>query len=59
MGSLASTGKVTLPSLKRAMAYGTVCASVNVEDFSFAGMRRTSRDQLERRLEEFIQFIEL
>jgi sugar/nucleoside kinase (ribokinase family) len=59
MGSLASAGKVTLASLKRAMAYGTVCASVNVEDFSFAGMRRTNREQLERRLAEFTQFIEL
>lgn len=57
MGSLASTGKVTLASLKRAMAYGTICASVNVEDFSFEGMRRAKREHIERRLEEFIQFI--
>jgi len=58
MGWLAATGKVTLASLKRAMAYGTICASVNVEDFSFAAMRRTSREQLERRMDEFIQFIQ-
>jgi sugar/nucleoside kinase (ribokinase family) len=58
MGWLAATGKVTLASLKRAMAYGTICASVDVEDFSFAAMRRTSREQLERRMDEFIQFIQ-
>lgn len=59
MGSLASNGKVTLSALKRAMAYGTVCASVNVEDFSFEGMRRATREGIERRMQEFIQFIEL
>lgn len=59
MGSLASNGKVTLSALKRAMAYGTVCASVNVEDFSFEGMRRATREAIERRMQEFIQFIEL
>ena len=58
MGWLAASGKVTLASLKRAMAYGTICASVNVEDFSFAAMRRTNREQLERRMDEFIQFIQ-
>jgi sugar/nucleoside kinase (ribokinase family) len=58
MGWLAASGKVTLASLKRAMAYGTICASVNVEDFSFAGMRRTNREQLERRMDEFLQFIQ-
>ncbi|MBI3818144.1 MAG: sugar kinase [Planctomycetes bacterium] len=59
MGSLAAAGKVTLSTLKRAMAYGTICASVNVEDFSFAAMRRTNREQVDRRFEEFLQFIQI
>lgn len=59
MGSLAAAGKVTLSTLKRAMAHGTICASVNVEDFSFSAMRRTSREMIDRRLEEFLQFIQL
>lgn len=59
MGSLAASQKVTLATLKRAMAYGTICASVNVEDFSFAAMRRTNREMIEKRLEEFMQFIQL
>lgn len=59
MGSLASAEKVTLSTLKRAMAHGTICASVNVEDFSFAAMRRTTREQIDRRLNDFLQFIQL
>ncbi len=59
MGYLASMGKVTLASLKRAVAYGTICASVNVEDFSFHAMRRTSRAQIDARYEEFLQFVSL
>ncbi|MFN0205384.1 MAG: PfkB family carbohydrate kinase [Planctomycetota bacterium] len=58
MGWLSACGKVTLSTLKRAMAYGTICASVNVEDFSFAAMRRTDRGRIERRMEEFEQFIQ-
>ncbi|MBL8692706.1 MAG: sugar kinase [Planctomycetes bacterium] len=59
MGALASAGRVTLPALKRAMAYGTICASVNVEDFSFEAMRRTDRQAIEKRFEEFLHFITL
>jgi sugar/nucleoside kinase (ribokinase family) len=59
MGWLSACGKVTLSTLKRAMAYGTICASVNVEDFSFNAMRRTDRGRIERRMEEFEQFIQL
>jgi sugar/nucleoside kinase (ribokinase family) len=58
MGSLAASGAVTATTLKRAVAYGTVCASVNVEDFSFDGMRRTTREALDKRLQEIIQFVQ-
>jgi sugar/nucleoside kinase (ribokinase family) len=56
MGYLASVGRVTLWSVKKAMAYGTICASVAVEDFSLSNLQRTTRAQVEQRFEEFVQF---
>jgi len=53
MGCLASAGAVTPANLRRAIAYGTVIASYNVEDF---GVRRTvslTLADVERRLEAF------
>ncbi len=53
MGYLADVGVVTPADMRRAIAYGTVIASFNVEDF---GVRRTAaltRDEVEARLEEF------
>jgi sugar/nucleoside kinase (ribokinase family) len=53
MGYLASVGKSDPASLKAAMAYGTVVASFNVEDFSLRRFQRTDRDQIDRRLETY------
>jgi sugar/nucleoside kinase (ribokinase family) len=53
MGYLASTGKSDQAGLKRAMAFGTVVASFNVEDFSLNRFQRTGRDEIERRLESY------
>src|SRR3954466_9082476 len=53
MGYLASTGKTDPATLKRAMAYGTVVASFNVEDFSLRRFQRTIRDEIEHRLESY------
>jgi len=53
MGYLAKSGKVNSLNLKKALAYGTVAASFNIEDF---GLNRTSRlrqQDLTRRLNEF------
>ncbi len=53
MGYLAKAGRINSLSLKKALAYGTVAASFNVEDF---GLRRTSKLRsvdLERRLIKF------
>ena len=38
---------------RRAMAYGTVVASFNVEDFSLRRFQRTDRDEIDRRLEQY------
>ena len=53
MGYLASVGKADPASLKRAMAYGTVVASINVEDFSLRRFQRTDREEIDRRLEAY------
>ena len=53
MGYLASTGKTDMASLKTALAYGTVVASMNVEDFSLRRFQRTERAEIDRRLETY------
>ena len=53
MGYLAATGKADPASLKTAMAYGTVVASLNVEDFSLRRFQRTDREEIDHRLESY------
>jgi cytidine kinase len=53
MGYLASVGKTDMASLKTALAYGTVVASLNVEDFSLRRFQRTERPEIDRRLEMY------
>ncbi|HEV3165520.1 MAG TPA: PfkB family carbohydrate kinase [Isosphaeraceae bacterium] len=53
MGYLASVGRTDASALKTAMAYGTVVASFNVEDFSLRRLLSTDRDQIDRRLEAY------
>jgi len=56
MGYIAEKGSTTFADLKRAMAYGTVTASFNVEDFSLDNFKRISRSDIDRRFEEFLAF---
>jgi sugar/nucleoside kinase (ribokinase family) len=53
MGYLASIGRTDASSLKMAMAYGTVVASLNVEDFSLRRFQRTDRDEIDARLDKY------
>lgn len=53
MGYLASQGNFEPRTLKEAMAYGTLVASFNVEDFSLDRMKRIERADLDRRMEEY------
>ena len=53
MGYLAECGNFDSPTLKKALAYGTVVASFNVEDFSLQRMRQIDRSQIDERLEEY------
>ena len=53
MGYLAECGSFDPRSLKKALAYGTVVASFNVEDFSLQRLRQIDRPQVDERLEEY------
>ncbi len=53
MGYLASTGKTDMATLKTALAYGTVVASLNVEDFSLRRFQRTERGEIDQRLASY------
>jgi sugar/nucleoside kinase (ribokinase family) len=59
MGYLASCDQVTLWNIKRAMAYGTVAASLNVEAFGVDGLAAASRERLDRRYRDFVEFVSL
>jgi sugar/nucleoside kinase (ribokinase family) len=53
MGYLASQGNFEPRTLKEAMAYGTLVASFNVEDFSLDRMKQIERADLDRRMDEY------
>ncbi|MDD5130017.1 MAG: PfkB family carbohydrate kinase [Candidatus Omnitrophica bacterium] len=53
MGFLAGTRQVNSLAIKKALAYGTVAASFNVEDFGLLRTSRLTRSDLERRLAKF------
>ncbi len=55
IGYLASTGRNDEESYRRAIAYGTVLASFNVEDFSLRRLSSISREDIERRLDQLRQ----
>lgn len=57
MGFLAGAGRVTLWNLKRAMAYGTVTASLNVEAFGVDRLAETTREEVDARFEQLLQFV--
>lgn len=53
MGYLAEQGNFEPRTLKEAMAYGTVVASFNVEDFSLDRLKGIDRSELDERLAEY------
>lgn len=53
MGYLASIDATDLNSIKKALVYGTLVASYNVEDFSLDRMMQIERADLDNRLEAF------
>jgi sugar/nucleoside kinase (ribokinase family) len=55
MGYLATQGTFSTPTLKRALAYGTVVASFTIADFSLAGLQAADRGQIDDRWHDFKQ----
>jgi len=53
MGYLSRAAKITPSRIKKALAYGTVAASFNVEDFGLARTSRLTLAKLEQRLAKF------
>jgi sugar/nucleoside kinase (ribokinase family) len=59
MGFLAQCDSLSLWNMKRAMAYGTVAASLTVEGFGVDRLAAADRAVVERRYQELIQFVSI
>jgi sugar/nucleoside kinase (ribokinase family) len=59
MGYLAGVGDCSHAHLHRAMAYGTVTASLALEDFSLNRLCRIDRAHIDARLAEFERLLNL
>lgn len=57
LGSLAEMGQASASNLRRAVAFGTVTASMTVERFSTEGLEKAAREQLEHRYTELRAFV--
>ncbi|MBK8101186.1 MAG: sugar kinase [Planctomycetes bacterium] len=57
MGHLATCDTVSLWNMKRAIAYGTVTASLTVEGFGVDRLAAVDRAAVERRYHELLQFV--
>jgi sugar/nucleoside kinase (ribokinase family) len=57
MGYIAKTGDTKLETLKRALTYGTVIASINVEGFSLERFQKTVLRDVDERYEKFRQMM--
>lgn len=57
MGHLATCDTLSLWNMKRAVAYGTVTASVTVEGFGVQRLAEADRAVVERRYQELLQFV--
>ena len=57
MGYLANSDSVSVWNMKRAVAYGTVTASLTVEGFGVERLAEAERTTVERRYHELQQFV--
>jgi cytidine kinase len=55
MGYLATQGSFSMPTLRRALAFGTVLASFTISDFSLAGLQATDREKIDQRWQVYKQ----
>ena len=59
MGHLAATGDLSLNNLRKGLAYGTMVASFNIEDFSLGRMKTLERHEIDQRLNAFTNMVNL
>ena len=57
MGCLAASGRAEPADLRRAIAYGAVTASIELEDFSLNRLLATRREDIDARFEEFQRLV--
>lgn len=57
MGYLTEQDKIDLPTLKRALAYGTIVASFNIESFSLDRLKEITRHDIDQRLAEYAEYV--
>jgi sugar/nucleoside kinase (ribokinase family) len=57
MGYLAKTRDTSLQNLKRALVYGTIVASFNIEDFSLNRFHQITANDIEARYKEFVSLV--
>jgi sugar/nucleoside kinase (ribokinase family) len=57
MGALAADGQVSAKTLHKAMAFGTVCASFTVEDFSINRLKEVTYEEILSRYQKFKEFL--
>ena len=58
MGYLARSGTVSIGTIRRGMAYGTVAASFTVGGFGTRALAAATRDDFDVRLQEFLHFFQ-
>ncbi|GHV09889.1 hypothetical protein AGMMS50229_20670 [Campylobacterota bacterium] len=58
MGYIASQGTADGEVIKRALAYGTIVASFQVEGFSLERLQEITREDIENRLEQFRKMVD-
>jgi sugar/nucleoside kinase (ribokinase family) len=59
MGYLAEAARWDSETLKKALAYGTLVASFNVEDFSLDRMRTIERPDIELRMNQYREMLRM
>jgi sugar/nucleoside kinase (ribokinase family) len=57
MGYLAGAGSIDAGALKRAVAYGTVTASLTVEGFGVERLAATDRATVDKRFQDLLEFV--
>ena len=59
MGYIAECDQANTETLRKALVYGTVVASYNVEDFSLEQMKRIEREQIDQRFYEYCDMLKI